>query len=99
MKEGYVDIQGIPTKVMCWGKWIEDDNKDLDEVILCIPGNPGVCQFYTLFMETLHKKTGRIAWVLGHAGHSEPSDGCIKFEGKEEDCGLQGQVDHKVVHT
>lgn len=38
MQDEYVEINGIPTKILTFGKWIDEPFKKNDELILCITG-------------------------------------------------------------
>lgn len=42
MKEGYVNINHVPTHVMTWGHWIEDKFDDeIKQIVVLVVGNPG----------------------------------------------------------
>lgn len=96
-----MEVNGVPTKVITWGKWIgdkfgPDDPKDL---IICIPGNPGVTGFYTVFLQTIYEKVGYPVWLVGHAGHELPGHNGANIpplKGNEHLYGVEGQVEHKV---
>lgn len=71
MEEAFVDINSVPTHVMTWGQRVEDKfDEKIEEIVLLIPGNPGMCGFYTTFCSTLHKEVEIPVWVVGHAGKS-----------------------------
>lgn len=38
MQDEYVEINGIPTRILTFGKWIDEPFKKNDELILCITG-------------------------------------------------------------
>lgn len=38
MHDEYVEIKGIPTRILTFGKWINEPFKQDDEIILCITG-------------------------------------------------------------
>ena len=93
-----IDINGIPTSVysrVSLNTKGEDDSSDL---ILCIPGSPGVAEFYVPFADhlyNLHKGTLDVC-VVSHAGHS-PGTKKIKTTRDSNDWySLQDQVDHKI---
>lgn len=107
MQEGYVEIGGIPTHIMTWGKWIDEPFEDLheierQEVIICIPGNPGLPGFYTKFCATLYESLNNKIpiWCIGHAGHDDPPlkenrNKVPDLNGNERLFDLKGQVEHK----
>lgn len=63
----FVTINSVPTFVRTWGKWIEEPLYDVSELILVIPGNPGVTSFYTFFLSRLYENlNGQIPiWIIG----------------------------------
>jgi hypothetical protein len=69
MREGYVIVNSVPTHVFTYGQWIHDDF-DVKEIVLMIPGNPGLCGFYANFCSTLYNELDKQIpiWVLSHAG-------------------------------
>lgn len=69
MKEGWVNVKGVPTHIFTWGQWIEDEF-DQNEVILMITGNPGTPGFYTSFCSTLYDELDKKIpiFLIGHAG-------------------------------
>lgn len=102
MNEAYLNINNVPTKVVTWGQWVEEDfqpNSSKDIVIL-IPGNPGITDFYKDFLQTIHDNTGFPVWAIGHAGHEPPHKPNIyevpQLKGNEKLYGLEGQLQHKV---
>lgn len=46
MKDDYVEINGIPTRILTYGKWIDEPFKKNDELILCITGKDNVIICY-----------------------------------------------------
>lgn len=72
MKECYVEINSVPTHVMAWGDQKVGDKFDekTKEIVLLIPGNPGICGFYTQFCLTIFNELEKKVpvWVVGHAG-------------------------------
>lgn len=104
MQDNYVDVAGIPTRILTMGKWIEEpfDPVKEKEIVLIITGNPGLPGFYTSFITTLYQQLGRQlpVWIIGHAGHEEP-DGkrrsqVPKLQGNEDKYDLAGQLAHKI---
>lgn len=75
-REGYVYLNDVPTRVVTWGKWIEEPFTEDEgkELILCIPGNPGVTKFYENFLQTVYDKVKTPIWIVGHSGHEWPKD-------------------------
>lgn len=53
MQDEYVEINGIPTKILTFGKWIDEPFKKNDELILCITGE---CLDWLFAQEKLRKK-------------------------------------------
>lgn len=73
MKEGYVEVNTVPTHIFTWGQWIEDDfDEGTKEIVLMVTGNPGLGGFYTQFCSTIHDELDNKipVWVIGHAGKS-----------------------------
>nr|XP_036228254.1 lipid droplet-associated hydrolase isoform X2 [Bactrocera oleae] len=101
MKESFITISGGPTHVITWGRWIEEPLDDVPEIVICIPGNPGLVGFYTEFLQLLYEQLGEKipVWIIGHLGHEEPSKDrktevpCLK--GNEKIFDLDGQLYHK----
>lgn len=102
MHQAFVTVNEVPTKVMTWGRWIEETPKPEDpkDIIICVPGNPGITRFYTMFLQTLYEKVGLPIWIIGHAGHELPINRAIysipELKSHENLYGLKGQIDHKV---
>ncbi|VEN36580.1 unnamed protein product [Callosobruchus maculatus] len=100
VKEGFVDVNAVPTKITCFGKWLNQLDEN-EEIVVFITGNPGINGFYKEFVETVHRKLGRTAWMIGHAGHNHPPEGSGKTIPKlskdnKELFGLEGQIQHKI---
>lgn len=79
MIEGYIDINNVPTHILCWGTWINDHfNETTKDIVLVITGNPGLPGFYSSFASTLFNelnggfggKRKFPIWIIGHAGAS-----------------------------
>ncbi|KAK7064374.1 lipid droplet-associated hydrolase [Favolaschia claudopus] len=51
--------------------WWNCSQKTPDAVFLFIPGNPGLLEFYTPFLESIHNENGCFltVWAAGHLGH------------------------------
>lgn len=65
MREAYIPINDVPTHIITWGPWIEE-SFDSKEVVLLITGNPGLVEYYTHFLATVHEKLGADipVWVI-----------------------------------
>ncbi|ALC42990.1 CG9186 [Drosophila busckii] len=105
MQEAFVNINSIPTHIITWGKWIEESLDGVQEVVICITGNPGLPGFYTEFGGALQQQLGLEGrdlpvWVIGHAGHDDPPEASIRevpqLTGNEELFNLNGQITHKI---
>ncbi|XP_047353165.1 lipid droplet-associated hydrolase [Vespa velutina] len=104
MQEGLVLLNNVQTQIITEGKWVgesfqQDDKKN---VVIVIPGNPGIPQFYKDFIKSLNSKLPpkTPVWVIGHAGHVQPpKDLAINMPSdKEWDkyYGLTAQIEHKI---
>lgn len=97
MQQTYVEISGVRTKVTTWGRSLTEARPG-EDLVLLIPGNPGVTRFYNMFLQTIYERVRVPVWAVGHAGHEPPPNGqgVPKLKGNEGVYGLQGQVQHKV---
>lgn len=71
MKEGFVEVNSVPTHVFCWGQYVADAwEAESKELILVVTGNPGLGGFYTAFCSTLFDELDQKTpvWCIGHAG-------------------------------
>lgn len=106
MQQSMLAINGVQTHVITEGRWVEeglasDGHKDL---VLVIPGNPGIPSYYEGFMKSLKSKlpTETPVWIMGHAGHVLPPKNLSialpegQFTGKYYN--LTGQLEHKVLY-
>ncbi|XP_048519496.1 lipid droplet-associated hydrolase isoform X4 [Dendroctonus ponderosae] len=99
MNEAFVEVNGVRTKIATWGRWIEESPATIKELIILIPGNPGVVGFYKQFANSLYEKTDIPVWCLSHAGHNLAENSITKLPNFTEHrnlYGLKGQVKHKV---
>ncbi|XP_026811778.1 lipid droplet-associated hydrolase [Rhopalosiphum maidis] len=97
----WVDVNGVATRVLCWGQPIDEDNKhELKRVVLCVCGNPGIAEFYEKFLQEVYRTLNVPVWVLSHAGHEVPPSnlGLIIPDPKKypDLYTLKGQVEHKL---
>ncbi|XP_013112718.1 lipid droplet-associated hydrolase [Stomoxys calcitrans] len=101
MKEAFVNICNVPTRIITFGKWIEESMDDVSEIAICITGNPGLPGFYTEFCDTVHERLEKKipVWVIGHVGHDDPPENSLRevpqLKGNEEIFDLDGQIKHK----
>lgn len=103
MQQAHVELNGVRTKVVTWGRWIEESPKrgnGPQDIILFITGNPGLTRFYNVFLQSLHQQTGIAVWAIGHAGHEPPVGATERdvppLKGNEELYKMNGQIKHKV---
>lgn len=103
MQEAFVPLNQIPTKIVTWGRWIDDPKPDKPtDIVIFIPGNPGITNFYKTFLQTVHEKASWPVWMIGHTGHeASPKEQphIPKLKGNEKLYGLQAQVDYKVTKS
>lgn len=61
-----IDISGVPTRILTWGKKL-GDKFDRKEIVLFVTGNPGLSGFYITFLTTLFRfLQGNIpVWIIG----------------------------------
>ncbi|KAK0167933.1 hypothetical protein PV327_001784 [Microctonus hyperodae] len=104
MQQSMLAINGVQTHVITEGRWVEeglasDGHKD---IVLVIPGNPGIPSYYEGFIKSLKSKlpTETPVWIMGHAGHVLPPKNLSialpegQFTGKYYN--LAGQLEHKI---
>lgn len=103
MQKTFLLLNNVQTQVIIEGQWVEESfQDDKKNVVIVIPGNPGVPQFYEGFIKSLSNRLpfGTPICVIGHAGHVEPSkDLKINVPSDKEwhkYYGLSAQVEHKV---
>lgn len=73
MQKGYVEINEVPTHIITWGQWIEDEfDGKAKEIVLMITGNPGLPGFYAKFCESLYNELDKEVpvWIISYAGMS-----------------------------
>lgn len=66
MDSKFIDVCGVPTKIITLGNSLEE-TFDKKEIVLCIPGNPGLADFYLTFLTTIYKiLQGNVpVWIIG----------------------------------
>ncbi|XP_071649079.1 lipid droplet-associated hydrolase [Temnothorax longispinosus] len=103
MHRAIINCNQVQTEVISEGRWIEEDPlpHSSKQVVLVIPGNPGIPRFYEGFVKELNSKltSDTPVWAIGHAGHVQPPENLdIAMPGDEKwaDCyGLTAQIQHK----
>lgn len=103
METTFVDVLGLPTKVLTWGKGLtEPFRSDETELVILVPGNPGLVEFYEEFLESIWEDFDRNipVWTVGYGGLNEvPGQGRSKIPDpstdEEKNYDLLGQVEHK----
>ncbi|XP_050308849.1 lipid droplet-associated hydrolase [Anthonomus grandis grandis] len=100
MNRTYVEVNGVPTKIDTWGRDLNETPKtESNELIVIIPGNPGVTGFYSHFAKSLYDRTKIPVWCVGHAGHNFDEETLKKmpeFTNNKDLYMLKGQVKHKL---
>lgn len=99
-----INCNQVQTEVVSEGRWIEEDSPlhSSKDVVLVIPGNPGIPRFYESFIKALNSRlTSDIpVWIIGHAGHVQPPENldiAMPSDEKWTECySLTAQVQHKV---
>lgn len=103
MQQAFTNIGGVKTKVVTWGIGLEELQKksSVEDIVVMIPGNPGVTRFYTMFLQTIYEQLKWPIVIIGHAGHeinsNSTQDDVPSLKGHEHLYGMQGQVEHKVI--
>lgn len=100
MESEFVTYNKVPIRVDSWGGYLP--SKILDrlqekpkELILVIPGNPGVTKFYKKFLTLVHEKTNKPIWILSHGGHDKLNEKLPPLKQNKHLYNLQGQVEQK----
>lgn len=67
INEEIINVRDVPTRILTWGKKLNESFDDRKEIVLCITGNPGLSGFYAIFLATLYKLlSGNVSvWVIG----------------------------------
>lgn len=68
----FIDICGVPTKIITLGTPL-GKKFDKKEIVLCITGNPGLCDFYITFLTSLYTfLCGSVSvWIIGETFYFE----------------------------
>lgn len=99
-KTEFVTVTGVPVRVDAWGGVLPSDIEKNPEakpkdLILLVPGNPGVVEFYDSFLDRLHEKTKKCIWIVSHSGHDKGAVNLPPLKGNEELFNLRGQIEQK----
>ncbi|KAI5727595.1 hypothetical protein M8J77_004367 [Diaphorina citri] len=103
-EDQWVEVNKVPTRILSWGKSPTQDLTGVQELFLCISGNPGVTLYYVTFLEELHNRTKVPVWMISHAGHElppsrhEPQLSLPPLSDKSNEAlyNLSGQTQHKL---
>ncbi|XP_053989792.1 lipid droplet-associated hydrolase [Hylaeus volcanicus] len=93
----------VPTYVITEGCWVEEGLSmcGKKDVVIIIPGNPGIPEFYEGFIKSLKTRlpTETPVWVVGHAGHVQPPNNLLMTMPSDsnwnEHYSLMAQLEHK----
>ncbi|KAI9030027.1 hypothetical protein CLU79DRAFT_733745 [Phycomyces nitens] len=92
------NVNNDPTETLWWPVK-ESSKNDYKIVLFFIPGNPGLVEYYTQFLEDIYQATESKLEIYGvsHLGHSVGHHTEIpnKLQ-KSEPYSLQDQIDHKI---
>ncbi|XP_066583181.1 lipid droplet-associated hydrolase [Prorops nasuta] len=102
MKKAMIQCNGVQTQVIAEGRWIEETAPEgSKDIVLVIPGNPGVPEFYEGFLKAIRSRISEDIpiWIVGHAGHVQPPGELLlamprDSEGKHY-YDMTGQLQHK----
>ncbi|CAK9796862.1 Lipid droplet-associated hydrolase [Anthophora quadrimaculata] len=104
MYRATLKLNGVPTKVIAEGCWVEEGlaRCTKKDIVILLTGNPGVPDFYEGFVKTIRSRlpsTEVPIWIVGHAGHTQPSSSLAYTMPSnltwDEHYGLMAQVQHK----
>lgn len=103
MQHAMLKWNGVPTQVITEGRWVEEGLSQFGkrDVVILIPGNPGIPEFYKGFIKTIKSRLPSEVpiWVVGHAGHVQPpSNLAITMPSNltwNENYSLMAQLQHK----
>ncbi len=86
------DVNGIKTELILWDT---DDETNVQDVFIMIPGNPGLAEFYVGLLEHIYQESGRkIACVgVSYAAHSQILRKPVPTSFKHT---LEEQIQHKI---
>lgn len=103
MATEYVYVMGMSTKVVTWGKALDEAFAPHEnELILMVPGSPGVTDFYLEFLNCMWNNYERKipVWTMAYGGlydlPGEQSEVPDYYSEKEQRYDLDGQIQHKI---
>ncbi|XP_060521533.1 lipid droplet-associated hydrolase-like [Cylas formicarius] len=100
MYQTFVEANKVQTKILTYGRRIQDSHHKSNEIIVVLLGIPGSVGFYEAFAKALFDKSGIPVWCIGHAGHNfPPKNSKIQFPPFEDHLdlySLKGQIEHKI---
>ncbi|KAB7499046.1 Lipid droplet-associated hydrolase [Armadillidium nasatum] len=88
----YSDVGGLPVDIIK-ASCLNTENSS-KELILIIPGNPGIVQYYVKFVDELFKELGGSipVWAISHSCHSS-----MYLDKNDISCGpLDLEIEHKL---
>jgi pimeloyl-ACP methyl ester carboxylesterase len=80
-------VNGFNTEYIIHGK----EKTEEDIMLVIVPGNPGIVEFYIEFMNCLHEMMNYSVLAVSHAGHVS-----TEFFDNHQQHSLQDQVNHKI---
>lgn len=103
METVFVDVIGLPTKVLTWGRRLNEPfRSDETQLVLLVPGAPGLVEFYEEFLQTIWNDFERRipVWAVAYGGLNElpgqQRSTIPDYSSDAEKCyDLLGQVEHK----
>lgn len=100
METEFVTVNKVPVRVDSWGGYLpskitENSSSKPKELILVVPGNPGVTKFYDKFADRLYERTKKPIWVISHGGHDKDQKKLPRLKDNKDLYDLQGQVKQK----
>ncbi|XP_076246081.1 lipid droplet associated hydrolase sturkopf isoform X2 [Calliopsis andreniformis] len=104
MQRAMLKWNSVPTQVITQGRWVEEGLSEYGkkDVVVVIPGNPGIPDFYEGFISTLKSRLPSEIpiWVVGHAGHVQPPSNLSVTMPKDStwnvNYSLTAQLQHKI---
>lgn len=95
MQDEFISVGSTPTHIATWGIGKTEEIQKCEELVLLIPGNPGLIGYYNEFLDTIYKTLKMPLCVISHAGHDLPIGGVPPVEEKQS-YDLEFQTQHKI---
>ncbi|XP_047108318.1 lipid droplet-associated hydrolase-like [Schistocerca piceifrons] len=95
MQDEFVKIGATPTHIATWGIGKKEEIQNCEELVLLIPGNPGLIGYYKEFLDTVYKNLKMPLCVISHAGHELPTGSVTAVDGQQS-YDLDFQTQHKI---